>query len=110
MSIFAGMRIVVMNHAVYQFALRFPEDSPTQTEEGNLGTGDLLTIRRLIEQDVREALDNLRISPHKPSSLFPPDDPGCTYAWTPAELRIYALKPNQDWTTYYVHTVMRAER
>lgn len=108
MSIFADMNVVVMNHAVYQFALRFPEDSPTTKED--LTDRDLRSIKTLIESEVREALDHLRISPHKPSSLFPPDDPACTYAWTPAELRIYALKPNLDWTTYYVHTVMRAER
>ena len=110
MSIFGDMGVVVMNHAVYQFALRFPDETPTGRGREELTDRDLASIRTLIEIEVRDALNNLRISPHKPSSLYPPDDPACTYAWTPAELRIYALKPNAKWDTYYVHTVMRAER
>ena len=103
MSIFGDIKIVVQTHAVYQFVLRFPDEAPTNQE-------DLERVKQKIEAEVRDALDHLRVSPHKPPSLFPPDDPECLYAWTRTQGRIYALVPDSDVTLYAVKTVMKAER
>jgi hypothetical protein len=102
-SIFDNMKIVVTNHAVYQFALRFHSDAPTNTK-------DLHTLKRQIKFEVREALRRRRMSAAKPDCLFPPDDPSCLYAWTEAQLRIYALRHDEDPPQFVVTTVMKPDR
>jgi hypothetical protein len=103
MSIFDRMKILVTDHAVYQFALRFHADSPTSRAH-------LFELRGIIDHEVREALSARRISPRKPSSLYPPDDPSSLYVWTEDEQRVYAIRHDEHPPQFVVTTTMRAER
>ena len=103
MGIIDEMNILVTNHAIYQFSLRFGSEAPTSREE-------LKKFHKVIEQEVREALTAHRVSTIKPPTLFPPNDPTCLYVWTENEQRIYSLRHDETPPRFVVTTAMKPER
>ncbi len=103
MSIFDGMDILVTDHAVYQFALRFHSEAPTSQR-------DLFHLREVIEHEVRDGLGSGRFSSEKPATLFPPSDPRALYVWTAGGQRIFAVRHDESPPRFVVTTTMRAER
>ena len=102
MSIFDKMQILVTDHAVYQFALRFQAEAPTTQHE-------LPHLRRTIEAEVREAFIERRFSKSKPEGLHPPDDPLSLYAWDPSGRRVYAVRHDEEPPRFVVTTTMRPQ-
>lgn len=102
MSIFDQMEVLVTDHAVYQFALRFHAEAPTTQHE-------LPRLRWTIEAEVREAFIERRFSKNKPKGLHPPNDPRSLYAWSPGGYRVYAVRHDESPPRFVVTTTMRPE-
>ena len=103
MGLFDDHEIIVQQHAIYQFALRFHAESPTSVQ-------GLVLLGEVIKEEVASGIKEQRFSPHKPVTLMPPDDPDCIYVWTPDEERIYAVKHGVQFgqMVFSVITTMKA--
>lgn len=86
--------ISVSDHAYWRAAERFPWfDTAT------------------IEDEIRAALREKRVSQAVPPGVTNDADPNCLYAWTPDGRRIYVLTVNrfEEGRNFAVKTVLRAK-
>lgn len=103
MSLFHQTKVVVTDHAVYQFVLRFPEIAPTNEE-------DLKQLQTVIRREVKEAIEAHRVSSKREKAYIAGEDPTSLYAWTPGRRRVYSLRIDENPSAIVVTTVMRPEK